>query len=230
MKAVTWNVGCYIFLNWAVKRGLSFHGQKIVDNYFQPVINGGFVSDQLTNFDADIVFLQEIHSAEDIPFIPVLTEYPHQLLLPSIHHEHCILVAAKQPFKTEERDGFTFISLGHTTFLPLHLDAHHSTLRLADAEKIAELVKQRENIVVLGDSNMWSLGKHCYSPTDGKAYRTLTQQLLDISASVGRTTPFSFAFDKVFVSTGLQASTVHCERRRSHFMDHYPLIIDVKPV
>ncbi len=229
MKAVTWNVGCYIFLNEAVKRGLSFHGQKIVDNYFQPVINGGFISDQLTKFDADIIFLQEIHSAEDIPFIPILAAYPHQLLLPSVHHEHQILIAAKQPFKTEQADGFTLVTVGTTTFLPVHLDAHHSTLRLADAKQIADLVKHRENIVVLGDTNLWSIGRHCFSPTDARAYHTLAAELTDISYRLGRTTPFGLAFDKVFVSAGLQGSTVGCERHRSHFMDHYPLVVAIKP-
>ena len=109
MKAISWNVGSYYFLNYAAKREKSFHGHTIRDVYFQPELNGGFVSAQLEAYDADIVFLQEMHSLDDTEHIPALVNYPHRALLPNAHHEHSMLVAAKRTFETRAQGDFTLV-------------------------------------------------------------------------------------------------------------------------
>lgn len=227
MKAVSWNVGSYYFLNPAVKYKMTYHGVPIESIYFQPELNGGFVSSQLASFDPDIIFLQEVQSLDDTKHIPALHNYPYMSLLANVHHEHSMLVAAKEPFEARSEKGIHLIKSAGTTFVPLHLNAHRASARLADAALIGELAEGRERIVIIGDTNLWSRGKHCFSPTDRKAYAKLTKYLLDVTANIPSTSLFGLAFDKAFVSADVQITKVRCHHVRSHFMDHYPLVVEL---
>lgn len=226
MKVVTWNVGSYYFLGYAVRRGTSFHGHKIRDIYFQPELNGEFVSSQLTSFDPDVAFLQEISSLDEADAIPALGKYPHKALLPNVHHEHSMLVAAKTPFEQAVKNGFHRITTEGVTFIPLHLNAHRSTARLADAALIAKMTEGEKRTVVIGDTNLWSRGSHCFAPKDREAYKILTQHLVDATASIGSTSLFGFAFDKALLSPDIDIKSAASSRVRAHFMDHYPLVLD----
>lgn len=226
MKVVSWNVGSYYFLNYAVKHRMAYHGTPIKSIYFQPELNGEFVSSQLASFDPDVVFLQEISSLDEASAIPALGKYPHKALLPNVHHEHSTLVAAKKPFEQTTKNGFRQIVTEGVTLLPVHLNAHHATARLADAALIAKMTEGRQRVIVIGDTNLWSRGNHCFAPKDREAYNTLTQHLVDVTTSIGSTSLFGFAFDKAFLSPDIHIETVASPRVRSHFMDHYPLVVN----
>jgi endonuclease/exonuclease/phosphatase family metal-dependent hydrolase len=226
MKAVTWNVGSYYFLNYAVRRKKTFHGQPIRTIYFQPELNGDFVSSHLKDFNADIIFLQEIMSLDDTNHIATLANYPYRLLVPNVHHEHSILIAAKQPFDAEERGDFTLIQTGGMTFVPIHLDAHHAKGRYNDALSLRASTQGVKHLVIIGDTNLWSRGEHCIFPADRKAYKALAAHNRDITAMLHSTSYFGLGFDKVFVSDDIQAQGISCPRIRSYFMDHYPVVID----
>lgn len=228
MRIVSWNVGSYYFLNYAVNHRLSYHGTPIESIYFQPTLNGEFVSNNLASFDPDIMFLQEISHLEEVQNLPVLDAYPHRTLLPNVHHEHSILVAAKEAIEQTSAHGFNLITFQGINFLPIHLNAHHAAARLADAALIAEIAKNSQRFVVIGDTNLWSWGRHAAMPKDRKAYEALTRHLLDATVKIHSTSLFGFAFDKAFVSPDLQVEHAQSPRLRSHFMDHYPLVIDVQ--
>ncbi len=229
MKAMSWNIGSYYFLTHAVKHEKSFQGHPIRTIYFQPELNGEFVSSQITAYDPDIIFLQEISSPEDTKHIPALGAYPHTSLLANVHHEHSMLVAAKQAFRASVEEGFTLIASGEgMTFLPIHLNAHRAVARHADTETLKRIAaKHSARFVLLGDTNIWSRGDRCFVRNDRLAYHALTAHLTDVTSHLGSTTYFGLAFDKLFVSGDIKVKNITCPHIRSHFMDHYPLIADL---
>jgi len=226
MKVVTWNVGSYYFLGYAVRRGTSFHGHKIRDIYFQPELNGEFVSSQLAAFDADVVVLQEMHSLDDAAFIPALADYPYKTLVPNIHHEHSVLVASKQPFEITTKGDYACIGIGEVTLVPVHLDAHSAQARYADTKALSIATAGITPLIIIGDTNIWSRGKRCVFPADKRAYATLTRNLTDITTEFSSTSYFGLAFDKAFISSDLVVKHVSCPHVRSYFMDHYPLVVE----
>jgi hypothetical protein len=106
MKILTWNIGSFFFLKYAKYFGIKYKGQKILHEYFQPSINGGFVSEKIKKLNPDILFLQEFYHVEDTKSIEILKEYPYQKLIDTWYHKHSILVASKYEFIVTQNKNF----------------------------------------------------------------------------------------------------------------------------
>lgn len=65
LRICTWNIGCFSFLKYVKYFEIKFKGQKIIHEYFQPKINGNFVSKHIEQINPDIIFLQEFYFPKD---------------------------------------------------------------------------------------------------------------------------------------------------------------------
>lgn len=230
LRICTWNIGCFSFLKYAKYFGVQHKGQKIIHEYFQPKINGTFVSNYIEEVNPDIVFLQEFYFPEDTKSIAVLKNYSHQKLVHAWYHKHCILIASKKEFKIEENKNFSIVSSGEFNFIPIHLNSFSALKRLDDARILNELANTIPNLIILGDTNIWSRGEKFVFSNDKKAYKMLTETLSDFSKKIKSTTYLGLGLDKVFGSKNIQAKNIESPRTRSNFMDHYPIVFDILDV
>ena len=228
MKILTWNIGSFSFLKYAKYFGIRYKGQKIVHEYFQPVINGEFVSNQIKKINPDILFLQEFYDANDTKYIEALKDYPYQKLVDTWYHTHAILVASKYEFTVTERDNFSIVSCNGINFIPVHLNSFHASKRLEDAIILDRMIVELPNSLILGDTNIWSRGKMFLFRNDSEAYKTLCRNLADFSKDIISTSYFGLGLDKVFGSKEFQVVKIESPQIRSHFMDHYPIVIDLE--
>lgn len=90
-----------------------------------------------------------------------------------------------------------------------------------------EFAKNISNLIILGDTNIWSRGKKFIFSNDKKAYKILTEKLSDFSKKIISTTYAGFGLDKVFGSKNIQVKNIESPKIRSHFMDHYPIFFDI---
>ncbi len=227
MKILTWNIGSLFFLKYAKYFGFKYRGQKIIREYFQPVLNGEFVSNQIKKLNPDILFLQEFYDANDTKYIEALKDYPYQKLVDTWYHEHAILVASKYELTITESSNFSIVSCNGINFIPVHLNSFHASKRLEDAIILDHMVSELPNALVLGDTNIWSRGKMFLFKNDSKAYKTLCQNLLDFSKDIISTSYFGLGLDKVFGSRNLKVLKIESPKIRKDFMDHYPVIFDL---
>jgi endonuclease/exonuclease/phosphatase family metal-dependent hydrolase len=228
MKILTWNTGCYFFLKYAKYFGIAYRGQKILHEYFQPIINGAFISESIEKIDADILFLQEIFFQKDIQNIPWLKQYPYQKFMHTTYHKNQILIASKTEFSQSTRNGLSIISCAGFTFIPVHLSTFHASKRLLECVLIEEISKENKNVIVLGDTNMWSRGESLLFKDDRKAYQMLTWHLRNFSRKILSTSVMGLALDKVFGSENLNVISISSPRIRGSFMDHYPIILEIE--
>jgi endonuclease/exonuclease/phosphatase family metal-dependent hydrolase len=63
---------------------------------------------------------------------------------------------------------------------------------------------------------------------DKKAYDVLRSKLYDISQAIVSTNFLGFGLDKVFGTKSIEVVSVKVIKKRSHYMDHYPVVIEVK--
>ena len=228
MKILTWNIGCFFFLKYAKYLGIKVRGQKIKHEYFQPKLNGNFVSGYIEEMNPEMIFLQEFYSVQDTRSIEILKEYPYQQLLDTWYHEHSILVASKYEFTVSEKNTFSIISCKDLHIIPVHLNSFSAAKRLADVLILKEITKNLSNVVILGDTNIWSKGEWFCFKNDKKAYRTITEQLIDFSKNIISTSYIGLGLDKVFGSKNLSVRTIESPRNRGHHMDHYPIVIELE--
>lgn len=227
IKILTWNIGCFSFLKYAKYFGIKFKNQKIIHEYFQPKINGGFVSKHIEEINPDVIFLQEFYFPEDIESIEILKNYPYQKLVNAWYHEHCILIASKKEFGIKEYKKFSIVFCEGLNFIPIHLNSFSALKRLDDSLILSEFSKNISNLIILGDTNIWSRGKNFIFSNDKKAYKILTEKLTDFSKEIISTTYAGLGLDKVFGSKNIQVKNIESPKIRSHFMDHYPIILDI---
>ena len=82
--------------------------------------------------------------------------------------------------------------------------------------------------MILGDTNIWSRGNKFLFKNDRKAYKVITGCLRDFSKEIISTSYFGLGLDKVFGSKNLKINKIESLKIRSHFMDHYPIVIDLE--
>ena len=227
LRICTWNIGSFSFLKYAKYFGIKFKGQKIIHEYFQPKINGNFVSEYIEKINPDIIFLQEFYYSEDIKSIEVLKNYPFQKLVHAWYHEHCILIASKKEFEIREDKNFSIISCGKINFIPIHLNSFSALKRLDDSLILDKFADGISNLIILGDTNIWSRGEKFIFSNDKKAYKVLTKKLNDFSRKIVSTSYAGLGLDKVFGSKNIQVENIESPKIRSHFMDHYPILFDI---
>jgi endonuclease/exonuclease/phosphatase family metal-dependent hydrolase len=227
LKILTWNIGSFSFLKYAKYFGIKYKGQKVNHEYFQPKINGNFVSSYIEKTDPDIVFLQEFYSPEDVQSIEVLKNYPHKKLISAWYHKHCILVASKQPFEITEEGSFSIVSYGGLNFIPIHLNSFSALKRFKDATILNDVAKTISNAIILGDTNIWSRGTKFLFRNDKKTYEVFTENLVDLSRQLISTTCTGFGLDKAFGSHNIKLTDIQSPKIRGYFMDHYPVSFDI---
>jgi len=227
LRICTWNIGCFSFLKYAKYFGIKFKGQKIIHEYFQPKINGNFVSKYIEQINPDIIFLQEFYFPKDTESIEVLKNYPYQKLVHAWYHKHCILIASKKEFKIKEDNSFSIVSYGELNFIPIHLNSFSALKRIEDSLILNEFAKHVSGLIILGDTNIWSRGEKFIFLNDKKAYKILTERLNDFSKKIISTTYAGLGLDKVFGSKNIQVKNIESPKIRSHFMDHYPIFFDI---
>jgi len=223
IRILTWNIGSFSFLKYIKYFGIKYKGQKIIHEYFQSKINGDFISKSIKKIDPDILFLQEFYFSEDTKYIEILKNYPYQKLINTWYHKHSILIASKHKFTILEKDKFSIISYGKLNFIPIHLNSYYASKRLKDLITLNKITKNLQNIIILGDTNIWSRGNFFFFKNDKRGYKTITEYLLDFSKEIISTSYFGLEFDKVFGSKNLKISKVESPKIRNHFMDHYPV-------
>jgi len=227
LRICTWNIGCFSFLKYAKYFGIKFKGQKIIHEYFQPKINGDFVSKYIDKINPDIIFLQEFYFPEDTKSIEGLKNYPYQKFVHAWYHKHCILIASKKEFEIKENNFFSIVSCGEFNFIPIHLNSFSALKRLDDSLILDEFAGYISNLIILGDTNIWSRGEKFIFSNDKKAYKILTEKLSDFSQKIISTSYAGLGLDKVFGSKNIQVKNIESPKIRSHFMDHYPVLFDI---
>jgi endonuclease/exonuclease/phosphatase family metal-dependent hydrolase len=227
MKILTWNIGSFSFLKYTNSVNFSYKKNKILHEYFQPQINGAFVSDFIKKIGPDILFLQEIYSEKDILAIEALTHYSHQTLVSTWYHKHSILIASKSAFTIKSVGEFPVFDFGDMRIIPIHFNSFKATLRLKDVVFIKQAITTIQPVVVLGDTNFWKIKNFFFFRKDKEAYTLLTENLNDTSKQSGSTSVAGLEFDKIFCSKSIQVKRVTCKKVRGKFMDHYPLFVDI---
>ncbi len=117
IRALTWNIGSFDPIKYIKNWGIKYKGQKITHQYFQPVLNGDFVSKNVVKINPDIIFLQEFYFSEDVESIKVLKNYPHKKLIDTWYHKHSILIASKREFLVSQKDNFAIVSYDDFNFV-----------------------------------------------------------------------------------------------------------------
>lgn len=226
-KIITWNVGSFFFLKYFKYFKIKFKKQPIEHEYFQPILNGAFISNNIEKMDPDIVFLQEFYNKEDKEQISILKKYPYQEFINTWYHKHSILVASKNYFQIKILENFSIIQYKSLNIIPVHLNSFSSSKRLADVIMLNKIISQLENVVVLGDTNFWSRGSKFVFLNDKTAYQKLVERLVDASKNITSTSFFGFGFDKIFHSKNIQIKDTSSPKIRNCFMDHYPICVGV---
>lgn len=227
-KVMTWNIGSFYPLRYLKFFGIKYKGQKIIHQYFQPKINSDLVSRFITQESPDIMFIQEIYYPEDLKYINILETYSYKKLVNSWYHEHSILIASKCEFFIVEKDVFKIISCNNVNYIPVHLNSFYALKRYDDFVVLNKLTADLSNIIILGDTNIWSRGNEFIFKNDKKAYKEITRNLVDFSKEIISTTYVGLGLDKVFGSKNLKVSNIKSPKIRGHFMDHYPIVFDLE--
>jgi endonuclease/exonuclease/phosphatase family metal-dependent hydrolase len=228
IRILTWNIGSFSFLKYAKYFGIKYKGHKILNEYFQPNINGVFVSKSIEKLNPDILFLQEFYHPKDVGSIEILKKYQYKKLIHTWYHKHSILIASKCKFMITEKNNFSLISMKDLNFIPIHLNSFYALKRLDDCLILRELSKDIPNLLILGDTNIWSRGDKFLFCNDKRAYSVITEHLLDFSKKILSTSYFGVGLDKVFVSKSLIIKDIKSPQIRSSYMDHYPIIVDLE--
>ena len=228
MKILTWNIGCFSYLKFAKYFNYSFKGIKINHEYFQPKLNSRFVSNFIEQQNPDIIFLQEIHDTKDIELLNILEKYPHKQLPNTWYHKHSILVASKIAFTAELKNDFNVVFCNNITYIPIHLNSFSALKRLEDCKKLSSICNYNEDIIILGDTNIWSRGRCFIFSNDKKAYYSIAKKLTDITKKILSTTFLGFNLDKVFVSNKIIVKNIESPKVRGYFMDHYPVVFEIE--
>lgn len=108
------------------------------------------------------------------------------------------------------------------------MNSFHAEKRLEDCLILAELQKDKTNLLILGDTNIWSRGDRFFFNNDKKAYKIITEHLSDFSKNIISTSTFGLGLDKIFGSKNIKVIKIESPRIRNSFMDHYPVVVDLK--
>jgi endonuclease/exonuclease/phosphatase family metal-dependent hydrolase len=227
MKILTWNIGSFFFLKYAKYFGITYKGRRILHEYFQAHLNGYFISNYIKDINPDILFLQEFYLESDVEHIEILRNYPYKKLISTWYHKHSILVASKFEFTTEEKGYFTILNTKEMNMVPIHLNSFQALKRLNDILILDKITESLSNVLVLGDTNIWSRGTNFLFKNDRKAYDTITGKLNDFTKDIISTSYIGFGLDKAFGSKSLKVWKTESPKARSHFMDHYPVILEL---
>lgn len=164
--------------------------------------------------------------------IPVLEKYPYKKLLP-MWGDNNILLATKEPFHAKQIGSIFFITTyAGINIIPLHLNSFSSQKRLAEVSELVNLVKEPslENVLAIGDTNLWERNKYFLFSKDKQAYNMLTEIIPEIPTGTSSTHRLGGHIDKVFFKsndTNNNTVTAHCQHKTGLFMDHYPVVVEV---
>jgi endonuclease/exonuclease/phosphatase family metal-dependent hydrolase len=223
MKILNYNVGLFFFFRY-----IKFLKLKSIKNeYFNPNLNGEFISDFIEKTNPDILFLQEIYNKNDIENINSLKKYPHREFVNTWYHKHSILIASKEKFSIFAKDKFHIISINNFNFLPIHLNSFSAKKRLMDANILNNISQEINNLIILGDTNIWKKENNFIFKNDKKSYKKLSEYLTEFSSKIKSTTYINFKLDMIFGSKNLQISNIKCPKIRGKLMDHYPIIFNL---
>lgn len=217
-RVMTWNIGSFSFLK--------FHPQY-KHEYFQPNLNGKFVSEILGNQSPDIIFLQEVFDKEDLTCIPILKDYPYQKLIPTWYHEHGIACMSKQPIDSYKKHTFTVIVVNGVSYIPLHLHSFSAQKRLDDIYYLNKLITDIPDLVILGDTNIWQRKSIFLFQKDKQAYGEIIKNCIDITKDIISTSILGFSLDKVCTTKNININNAHVIGKRGKYMDHYPVVFDI---
>lgn len=226
-KVITWNIGSFSPLKFARVFKLKYNGQKILNKYFQPKINGIFISTSLEQIKPDIIFLQEIYNPGDIESIPILSQYAYKKLINTWYHKHSIIVASKKEFEAIEKNNFTIIKCNNINYIPIHLNSFYALKRYEDSIILNKIIEGLENVIILGDTNIWIRKNIFFFNNDKNTYLEFTKNLIDFSKNIISTTYVGLGFDKVFGSKNMKITNIQSIKIRGPFMDHYPVIFNM---
>ncbi len=224
MRILTWNIGCFIFLKYKnLHKGIIDHSLE----YFQPKLNGNFVSGVIGDTGADVIFLQEFWQSEHVEMISSLKQYPYLFFMDMWYRKSGALIASKFPFTHKIEDDVTSIECEGYKIFPVHLNSYFSNERLRESNSIICRIQKDEKTIILGDFNIWSWGNFFPCRQDRKIYLNFKSVLHD--ASVGlKTTFLRTGLDKIFVSQNMVVQRCEVLGTRGICMDHYPLCVDIE--
>ena len=230
MKILTWNIGSFIFIKYFKYLGIKNIGNQPIENeYFQPILNGKFVSEQIREIDPDILFLEEFYTPDDSEYIPILKDYPYKKFINAWYRKDTILIASKEKIEIKMKKPYLYIisCCRNIHFIPVHLNSFQASIRLSEIKTINGLLKKLKNTILLGDVNIWSHGKVFLFKEDKILYKKLTTSLKDFSEHIKSTTFIGFSLDKIFGDTKLNIKNVKVIKKRGRYMDHYPLYAEL---
>ncbi len=224
MRLLTWNIGSFVFLKYQrYFRAGNFDHQE----YFQPELNAGFVSQTIESIDPDFLFLQEFYFPEDAQTISSLRKYPNQTLINTWYREKSALIASKKPFQFQMQDGIASIEYEQHHLYPVHLNSFVPQKRLEESRALKQRTIGIKNLIIFGDFNYWKRKCFYVWQRDKNAYETFTQYLKDVTEKIYSTTCYGFGLDKIFATPDIQIGHVTSHRIRGRFMDHYPVYCDI---
>lgn len=228
MRILTWNIGCFSFLKYFKYFGIKCGGNKVMHEYFNPKLNADFVSSRVQELNPDVLILQEIFYKEDVKDILSLNTYSHQTLVNTWYHEHSILIASRVPHSVRQEGSFYVVSIGGFDIIPVHLHSFSASKRLQDIDCLSGIMHNHNNMILLGDTNIWQRSGFFMFSKDKKAYFSLLKSLVDVSSSILSTTYLGFSLDKIFCTKDIKVKSITAPKIRSHFMDHYPVYLDLE--
>lgn len=228
-KILTWNVGVFQPLTYLRVLGKYFKKCFIEHEFFHKQ-NGGFISKYLEEKDLDLIILQEIYSFDDIKSIPALEKYPRIRFLKT-WGDNNICIASKDNFYIKSTGTiFNIIEYKNFNIIPLHLNSFSSKKRFDEIKILCEVIKNIPNkkpIIVIGDTNLWERKKRFLFSFDKKSYSLLTNLLDEAGAHITSTHRFGASIDKIFCSREIKIDQITCDKKSKHFMDHYPVFLEV---
>ena len=227
-KILSWNVGSFFFLKYAAQLKLKHKGITIPHQYFNGKLNGDFVSENIVDINPDIIILQEVTEEKDLEYLPALIDYPFQKFVGTIYHDHFMLVASKTPLSMSKFGLYTIFDNGEFKFIPIHFAPLSSKTKQHEVRLIKEFTDNASRTLIIGDSNLWSIRGLFLLRGDKKAYKMLTDEMVDFGKWINRAVITGFEFDKVIGTPDITISDLQCLRRKQAFMDHFPIVVEVE--
>lgn len=222
---MSWNIGSFVFLRYLKYFGITAHQYE----YFQPKLNGVFVSNTIQNIDPDFLYLQEFWFPKDSNDIQFLQTYPYKVFFDTWYRQKSILIASKKPFSHDILDGFPIIKCNGFTLIPIHLNSFSPTKRSEQIDKLCEILSTvKSPVILLGDTNIGSRQNKFLFSKDKQGYLKLTTLLKDASKDIISTSFFGFGLNKIFTSKNVRIEATLSPKIRGKFMDHYPIYVDAQ--
>ncbi|MEN9551761.1 MAG: hypothetical protein RI935_138 [Candidatus Parcubacteria bacterium] len=210
MKIISFNIGNFI---WAQhlpgRKHYAFHKDDI-----------DAVCALIKQEDAQVVFLQEVETA-DIEFIKShFPEFPHFLTIHIKEEKAASLFMSMYPITDIPHSESHDYIINGITFFPIHLYAFSPKVR---REQVLRLLPDLpgEKGVILGDTNFWIVYGNFLSRRDKRSYNKIIKDHVDVLKKLGPTCRIFLSLDKIFITKDLISKDAKITKHTIGHIDHY---------